>query len=280
MVSHKALKITIISYLLTSCELTGSLFYESIDEYLGDYLKEFTNFSEQQKSQIDNFTSDYKEFLAKKELIKIRAILVELKGINHGNVETLVVSTESNFRAFLKTTNRYFEQHFVALSKTLTDPQILQIKDYLTFTKDKNLNDIEEKNFSTKVLDRYRNGFKRVGIILDKNQIEMISKSSHGLHELASEWRGFQNNWTSDLTELLFRKNEPNFEIALILHLRRQNEIGDTDFRKRVEENRLIINGIVVKIFSSLSPDQRRKFFQKLDFFISVIDRVIARRGG
>ena len=113
--------------------------------------------------------------------------------------------------------------------------------------------------------------------LIYKNQIEMISKSSNGLHELASEWRGFQNNWTSDLTELLFRKNEPNFETALILHLRRQNDIGDAKFRERVKENRLTVNGLVVKILYSLSPEQKKKFFQQLDFFMSVIDRVISR---
>ena len=139
---------------------------------------------------------------------------------------------------------------------------------------------MEHKEFYKRVLDRFRRGFKRIGIRLDKNQIEMIQTGSHRLYELSSEWRRFQSVWINDLTELIIKKNEPNFEEALVFHLRRQNEIGDTDFRKRVEENRLMVNGIVVKIFSSLSPDQRRKFFQKLDFFISVIDRVIARRGG
>ncbi len=139
----KTLKIGVIVYLVTSCSFTGSLFYERIDKYLGNYLKQFADFSEQQKSQIDDFTRGYKEFLVKKELTKMRAILVELKGMNHANVETLLVATESHFRTFLKTTNRYFEQHFVALSRTLTEPQVLQIKDYLSPTKDRNSNDKE-----------------------------------------------------------------------------------------------------------------------------------------
>ena len=276
----KTLKIGVIVYLVTSCSFTGSLFYERIDKYLGNYLKQFADFSEQQKSQIDDFTRGYKEFLVKKELTKMRAILVELKGINHANVETLLVATESHFRTFLKTTNRYFEQHFVALSRTLTEPQVLQIKDYLSPTKDRNSNDKAQISFSKKVVDRYRSGFERVGIRLDKNQTEMISRDSRHINELASEWREFQNDWTNDLSELLIRKNEPNSEDALIFHLRRQNEIGDPNFRKRVEENRLIVIGVVVKIFHSLSPDQKKKFFQKLDFFISVIDRIIERRSG
>jgi hypothetical protein len=97
------------------------------------------------------------------------------------------------------------------------------------------------------------------------------------LYELSSEWRRFQSVWINDLTELIIKKNEPNFEEALVFHLRRQNDIGDAKFRERVKENRLTVNGLVVKILYSLSPEQKKKFFQQLDFFISVIDRVISR---
>ena len=278
MLNHlDALKIALISFLLTSCALTGSLFYERIDEYLGNYLKQFADFSIQQESQIDAFTLGYKEFLAKNELVKIKATLTEIKGMDHTNIETLVATTESDFRIFLATTSRYFEQHFVSLAASLTEAQILQIKEHLSFKKDSDLNDLEHKEFYKRVLDRFRRGFKRIGIRLDKNQIEMIQTGSHRLYELSPEWRRFQSVWIDDLTELIIKKNEPNFEEALIFHLRRQNDIGDAKFRERVKENRLIVNGLVVKILYSLSPEQKKKFCQQLDFFISVIDRVISR---
>ena len=49
--------ITIASlFILGSCSIAGSWFYERADIYLADYFKEYANFSNDQKDEIDKVT--------------------------------------------------------------------------------------------------------------------------------------------------------------------------------------------------------------------------------
>ena len=52
--------ITIASlFFLGSCSVAGSWFYERADSYLADYFKEYANFSNEQKDEIDKVTKNY-----------------------------------------------------------------------------------------------------------------------------------------------------------------------------------------------------------------------------
>ena len=67
--------------ILSSCSIAGSWLYERADGYLADYFKEYANFSDEQKDEIDEVTKNYLDWFTRNELPEIRAVLVNLKDI-------------------------------------------------------------------------------------------------------------------------------------------------------------------------------------------------------
>ena len=82
---RKKLKIylTISLFILGSCSIAGSWVYERADGYLAEYFKEYANFSEEQKNEIDKVTESYVNWFTLNELPIIKTILVNMKDINN-----------------------------------------------------------------------------------------------------------------------------------------------------------------------------------------------------
>ncbi len=122
---RKKLKIylTISLFILGSCSIAGSWVYERADGYLAEYFKEYANFSEEQKNEIDKVTESYVNWFTLNELPIIRTILVNMKDINNNNAESLINETYLNGQGLFERSNKYFEKSFVEFSKTLTDLQ-------------------------------------------------------------------------------------------------------------------------------------------------------------
>jgi len=278
----KKLKIyvTISSLLiLSSCSVAGSWVYERADSFLADYFKEYANFSNQQKDEIDKVTENYLDWFTRNELPVIRAVLVDLKEINNSDVDNLIKETYKNGQELFERSNKYFEKSFIKFSKTLTDLQVDEIKNHFEEIQvEREESRKEEKIYSEEVMENYISGFRRLNIKLTKAQKDYVKENIKGLKNIRSEWSFFQEKWVEELIEILNKRNDQDFDKRIATHLRALENLGDEEFQLKRKNNEQIGIKIISGILSNASEKQIKGAKRRIDTYIASIDRILSNR--
>ena len=272
--------ITISSLLiLSSCSVAGSWVYERADSFLADYFKEYANFSNQQKDEIDKVTENYLNWFTRNELPVIRAVLVDLKEINNSNADNLIKETYKNGQELFERSNKYFENSFVKFSKTLTDLQVDEIKNHFEEIQvEREESRKEEKIYSEEVIENYISGFRRLNIKLTKAQKEYVKENIKGLKNIRSEWSFFQEKWVEELIEILNKRNDQDFDKRITAHLKALENLGDEEFQLKRKNNEQIGIKIISGILSNASEKQIKGAKRRIDTYIASIDRILSNR--
>ena len=278
----KKLKIyvTISSLLiLSSCSVAGSWVYERADSFLADYFKEYANFSNQQKDEIDKVTENYLDWFTRNELPVIRAVLVDLKEINNSDVDNLIKETYKNGQELFERSNKYFEKSFIKFSKTLTDLQVDEIKNHFEEIQvEREQSRKEEKIYSEEVIENYISGFRRLNIKLTKAQKDYVKENIKGLKNIRSEWSFFQEKWVEELIEILNKRNDQDFDKRITAHLKALENLGDEEFQLKRKNNEQIGIKIISGILSNASKKQIKGAKRRIDTYIASIDRILSNR--
>lgn len=278
----KKLKIyvTISSLLiLSSCSIAGSWVYERADSFLADYFKEYANFSNQQKDEIDKVTENYLNWFTRNELPVIRAVLVDLKEINNSDVDNLIKETYKNGQELFERSNKYFENSFVKFSKNLTDLQVDEIKNHFEEIQvEREESRKEEKIYSEEVIENYISGFRRLNIKLTKAQKDYVKENIKGLKNIRSEWSFFQEKWVEELIEILNKRNDQDFDKRITAHLKALENLGDEEFQLKRKNNEQIGIKIISGILSNASEKQIKGAKRRIDTYIASIDRILSNR--
>ena len=278
----KKLKIyvTISSLLiLSSCSVAGSWVYERADSFLADYFKEYANFSNQQKDEIDKVTENYLDWFTRNELPVIRAVLVDLKEINNSDVDNLIKETYKNGQELFERSNKYFEKSFIKFSKTLTDLQVDEIKNHFEEIQvEREESRKEEKIYSEEVMENYISGFRRLNIKLTKAQKDYVKENIKGLKNIRSEWSFFQEKWVEELIEILNKRNDQDFDKRITAHLKALENLGDEEFQLKRKNNEQIGIKIISGILSNASEKQIKGAKRRIDTYIASIDRILSNR--
>jgi len=278
----KKLKIyvTISSLLiLSSCSVAGSWVYERADSFLADYFKEYANFSNQQKDEIDKVTENYLDWFTRNELPVIRAVLVDLKEINNSDVDNLIKETYKNGQELFERSNKYFEKSFIKFSKTLTDLQVDEIKNHFEEIQvEREQSRKEEKIYSEEVIENYISGFRRLNIKLTKAQKDYVKENIKGLKNIRSEWSFFQEKWVEELIEILNKRNDQDFDKRISAHLKALENLGDEEFQLKRKNNEQIGIKIISGILSNASEKQIKGANRRIDTYIASIDRILSNR--
>ena len=272
--------LTIFFFSVGSCSIAGSWAFERIDDYLVSYFDKYADFSVEQQSQIAKFSKDYQNWLAKNELPKVKALLLQLKKINHENSEELTLQLYDYARDLYTKTGHFFEIPFVKFSKTLSKKQILEIEKYLVSTQNDWDSEIAggQKEYSDVLLERYIAGFKRIKMKLTDSQIKTVVAHASAMDDLRLQWSLHRKEWTAQLLVLLYERSDPLYEMALISHLKQISSIGDSKFQSKLKKNREITIDTISNIFEEASESQLDRFRERLDVFIASIDRILATR--
>ena len=278
----KKLKIyvTISSLLiLSSCSVAGSWVYERADSFLADYFKEYANFSNQQKDEIDKVTENYLDWFTRNELPVIRAVLVDLKEINNSDVDNLIKETYKDGQELFERSNKYFEKSFIKFFKTLTDLQVDEIKNHFEEIQvEREESRKEEKIYSEEVIENYISGFRRLNIKLTKAQKDYVKENIKGLKNIRSEWSFFQEKWVEELIEILNKRNDQDFDKRITAHLKALENLGDEEFQLKRKNNEQIGIKIISGILSNASEKQIKGANRRIDTYIASIDRILSNR--
>ena len=277
----KKLKIylTISLFILGSCSIAGSWVYERADGYLAEYFKEYANFSEEQKNEIDKVTESYVNWFTLNELPIIKTILVNMKDINNNNAESLINEAYLNGQGLFERSNKYFEKSFVEFSKTLTDLQVDEIKNHFDEIQiEREESRKKEKSYSEEVFENFSSGFRRLNIKLTNAQKDFAKENIKELKNTRPGWSFFQEKWVEELIEILKKRNDKDFEKNITSHLRSFENLGDEEFQLKRKNNEQVTIKIISGIFSSASEKQIKGMNRRIETYIASIDRILSNR--
>ena len=278
----KKLKIyaTIASlFILVSCSIAGTWFYERADSYLADYFKEFANFSNEQKDEIDKVTKNYLDWFTENELPAVRDVLVNLKDINNSNANNLIDETYVVGQELFARSNKYFEKSFIEFFKSLTDLQVDEIQDHFEEIRIEREESRKEKNtYPEEVSENYISGFRRINIKLTKSQRDYVNENIKGLKNMRADWSFFQEKWVEELIGILEKRKDQDFEIKITSHLKNLESLGDEEFQLKRKNNEQIGIKIISGILSNASEKQIKGAKRRIDTFIASIDRILSNR--
>ncbi len=278
---RKKLKIylTISLFILGSCSIAGSWIYERADGYLAEYFKEYANFSEEQKNEIDKVTESYVNWFTLNELPIIKTILVNMKDINNNNAESLINEAYLNGQGLFERSNKYFEKSFVEFSKTLTDLQVDEIKNHFDEIQiEREESRKKEKSYSEEVFENFSSGFRRLNIKLTNAQKDFAKENIKELKNTRPGWSFFQEKWVEELIEILKKRNDKDFEKNITSHLRSFENLGDEEFQLKRKNNEQVTIKIISGIFSSASEKQIKGMNRRIETYIASIDRILSNR--
>ena len=268
-----------IYLILSSCTVAGFWVYERADSFLADYFKEYANFSNQQKDEIDKVTEKYLDWFTRNELPVIRAVLVDLKEINNSDVDNLIKETYKNGQELFERSNKYFEKSFIQFSKTLTDLQVDEIKNHFEEIQvEREESRKEEKIYSEEVIENYISGFRRLNIKLTKAQKDYVKENIKGLKNIRSEWSFFQEKWVEELIEILNKRIDQDFDKRITAHLKALENLGDEEFQLKRKNNEQIGTKIISGILSNASEKQIKGAKRRIDTYIASIERILSNR--
>ena len=278
---RKKLKIylTISLFILGSCSIAGSWVYERADGYLAEYFKEYANFSEEQKNEIDKVTESYVNWFTLNELPIIKTILVNMKDINNNNAESLINEAYLNGQGLFERSNKYFEKSFVEFSITLTDLQVDEIKNHFDEIQiEREESRKKEKSYSEEVFENFSSGFRRLNIKLTNAQKDFAKENIKELKNTRPGWSFFQEKWVEELIEILKKRNDKGFEKNITSHLRSFENLGDEEFQLKRKNNEQVTIKIISGIFSSASEKQIKGMNRRIETYIASIDRILSNR--
>jgi len=266
-------------FFLGSCSIAGSWFYERADSYLADYFKEYANFSNEQKDEIDKVTKNYLDWFTTNELPVIRDVLVNLKDINNTNANNLIDETYVVGQELFARSNQYFEKSFIEFFKSLTDLQVEEIKAHFEEIRVEREESRKEENaYPEEVAKNYISSFRRLNIKLTKPQRDYVKENIKGLKNIRTDWSFYQEKWVEELIEILEKRNNQDFEIKITSHLRNLESLGDEEFQLKRKNNEQIGMKIISGILSNASEKQIQGAKSRIDTYIASIDRILSNR--
>ena len=271
--------LTISLFILGSCSIAGSWVYERADGYLAEYFKEYANFSEEQKNEIDKVTESYVNWFTLNELPIIKTILVNMKDINNNNAESLINEAYLNGQGLFERSNKYFEKSFVEFSKTLTDLQVNEIKNHFDEIQiEREESRKKEKSYSEEMFENFSSGFRRLNIKLTNTQKDFAKENIKEFKNTRPGWSFFQEKWVEELIEILKKRNDKDFEKNITSHLRSFENLGDEEFQLKRKNNEQVTIKIISGIFSSASEKQIKGMNRRIETYIASIDRILSNR--
>ena len=266
--------------LLSSCSLAGSWVYERLDDYLADYFKEFADFSDEQRQEIQIVSEEFLNWFSENELLNVVALLEDIKEIDIENPEQTVKESYAKGEDIFRRSNNYFKKPIISFSKRLTKDQIKQIGshfDELRNEREEERNK-EKKEYKERIVENYIAGFDRIGINLREDQIDAININLASHNNTREEWSNLQQDWVEEFIELLKTNQSYDYEMKMSSYLSSLENLGNENFREKINENEILAIKIISLVFLTIDEKQFKGFNRSLDVYLKSINRILSKR--
>ena len=273
---YKFCLLSLMIFSMSSCSIAGSWVYERLATYLADYFKEFANFSQEQDEEIEIIWTEFINWFSENELSKVKVILENLKSINLQNPEKEISSLYRDAEGVFTRSNFYFKSPIISFTKEINAVQIDEIGSHFRELREKREKERAENGYS--LIDNYISGFDRVGIKLRDDQIDKIKLKLENHIEVREEWSNLQEEWIEEFIQLLKNNQSSDYETKMSAYLDSLEELGEENFREKIDKNELLAQEIISFVFKSSDEKQIENFNRSLDIYIKSINRILSRR--
>jgi len=266
---------------MSGCSIAGSWLYDRLDDYINDYFFNFANFSNDQKEDIRLVTKNFKYWLTKNQLPEIQIALNDIAALNKtsSNSEIKLVY-EKGYKIF-KSINLYFDYEFIEFASTLNKKQINEMETHFSELQEERKEKREkrkEETYHERLLENYVSGFKRLGVVLKKEQKELLAYSIEDSRDNGKEWNLLQEKWTEEMLSILRKNEQNNFKKELSVHLKGLSDLGSQVFKDKIEQNKTIGIIAVSNVVGSMDEGQFKKMNKSLNVFQKSILQIIKKQ--
>lgn len=280
-IKKKFITLLCLVSLMSGCSIAGSWLYDRLDDYINDYFFDFANFSNDQKEDIRLVTKNFKYWLTKNQLPEIQIALNDIAALNKtsSNSEIKLVY-EKGYKIF-KSINLYFDYEFIEFASTLNKKQINEMETHFSELQEERKEKREkrkEETYHERLLENYVSGFKRLGVVLKKEQKELLAYSIEDSRDNGKEWNLLQEKWTEEMLSILRKNEQNNFKKELSVHLKGLSDLGSQVFKDKIEQNKTIGIVAVSNVVGSMDESQFKKMNKSLNVFQKSILQIIKKQ--
>ena len=154
--------------------------------------------------------------------------------------------------------------------------QIDEIGSHFRELREKRKKERLENGYS--LIDNYISGFDRVGIKLREDQIDEINLKLENHIEVREEWSNLQEQWIEEFIQLLKNNQSSDYETKMSAYLDSLEELGEENFREKIDKNELLAQEIISFVFKSSNEKQIDSFNRSLDVYLKSINRILSKR--
>jgi hypothetical protein len=113
---------------------------------------------------------------------------------------------------------------------------------------------------------------------LDAEQRALVNARLDGLHDVAEEWLMRRRAWQAQFRAVLEGDTaEPAFSAALRDLALRPDQFDSAEYRRKVEENRQIVFGMLAELTSLMTGAQRERMGRKLREYSADLEAIMRR---
>jgi len=263
---------------INSCAIAGSWAYERLDKYLSNYFFTYADFTYAQKEEIKKVNNDFKQWLSFNQLPQIQILLLEITSLGPSSTNQEIDNIYSTGYETFLSVNNYFNPHLVKFSKSLTKNQIDQIKDHFSeirLKRNQERREQEEESYERRLLQGWVDGLDRLGVELLDEQETLLRESLADMKDNGLQWDLLQETWTEEFIGILRKNREPDFEKLLNNHLQQLFNLGDSNFKFQIKNNRKLGVVAISQLVRSLNENQRKKLVNKIAVYQKSIKKII-----
>jgi len=286
-VAKSLLNITLIVLLLSACSGNSfiiSTVYNRADNSLAKNFYKYADFDQQQRATIKASVEQYHLWHRKTHLPEYVSLIKQIRtsvasdeALTLGMIENWTNETFKLRRQLIQCSPMMYAS---PLLQQLSDEQIIDIENHFTERAEKRKKRRAKKTDQQRRQERdarqYKN-FKRLGIKLNAEQLEMVIAGLDENVSLREPWQVFWLEWKQEFLTLLQHRQESGLPLKLQHHLNDFFYFGEQTHPEVIKANRARWTELTLTLAESLSPEQNASFVAFLDKLIFSLEKLAAK---
>jgi len=265
--------VLLLCLFLAGCSATRFA-YNQFDWMLVWYINGYFTLEDEQEDLLKEMVGRNIEWHRRDQLPKYAQLLSEFESDTSSGVMT-VDRIEEYYERFLILWDEFVVQVMPYVTAFFMMLNQEQVDEFIENLEESNQELWEEYAGKTPE-DRHKSrqdgaikGLERVFGRLSREQKELVRSYQSGLHDVSPEWMAGRRQWQEDFRNLVIeRPPEPKFSDEMARLMLEPNRMDSPEYRRLVDENRLLMMAMMAALSAELTDKQRKRFSKRLNKLI------------
>lgn len=275
-----AAAVLLSSLLLSSC--SSNFFYDKLDTLIVWQVQDYVRLTDPQKRALKADLQVQLDFIRRNEMPRAARLFERsARDLEAGDVTAALLDA------------RYYEAlelydgllgGIVPLSerflRSLSEEQVAELFANLDELNDEMYDEYSGSTVAEREKNRNKSAIKSIqGFTgrLSNKQRSLVTDALARMDDASEEWIDYQRLWQSKFRELVqSRPPAKEYRQALTELFVNPRNLHSEEYRQRVHNNRMILNGMLEELLAGLSDRQRKRAVRKLDGYADMLDELAA----